>query len=89
MLQNDLRIDCGGEDFYTESHGRIISPGFPLENYRNDQSCLWKIWAPAGFGINLTFNLTNLADGEECSDKVELFRGFRASGNRFYRFILA
>ena len=37
----------------------------------------------------LTFNLTNLADGEECSDKVELFRGFRASGNRFYRFTIA
>lgn len=62
-----------------ENNGRIASQGFPLNNYENKLNCFWKIWAPINHGINLTFNLTSLADEVECSDKIQIFRGFRPS----------
>ena len=47
---------------YMKPKGRIVSKGFPLEDYSNNLNCLWRIWAPQGFGIILEFNLLYLTD---------------------------
>ena len=86
VSRDSARTRCLGSSLYLEDFGRIASPGFPLSNYPNKLNCFWKIWAPINHGIKLTFNLTNLADAAECSDKIQIFRGFRPSdGNKRFR----
>ena len=53
---------CGGETFYTESTGRIVSKGFPMDQYENNLDCKWTLWAPKGYGIRLEFDLIYLED---------------------------
>ena len=72
IIRSGLRSKCGGQPVYMKNNGRIASPGFPMENYGNNLNCFWKIWAPINHGINLTFNLTNLADETKCSDKIQV-----------------
>ena len=58
----DNTPSCGGETFYTESTGRIVSKGFPMDQYENNLDCKWTLWAPKGYGIRLEFDLIYLED---------------------------
>ena len=58
----DNTPSCGGETFYTEPTGRIVSKGFPMDQYENNLDCKWTLWAPKGYGIRLEFDLIYLED---------------------------
>lgn len=58
----DNTPSCGGETFYTEPTGRIVSKGFPMDQYENNLDCKWTLWAPKGHGIRLEFDLIYLED---------------------------
>ena len=72
---NTAEEECGGLDFYTEDKGHIVSAGFPSDNYGHNLDCRWRVWAPVGYGIKFTFNLIDLANKDDCNDKLELYRG--------------
>lgn len=76
---NDANNDdtCGGQRFYTNKNGRIVSNGFPMDNYEHNTDCHWRIWAPVGYGIKLNFNLVYLANKNDCGDRLEIYRGFQ------------
>ena len=72
---NTAEEECGGLNFYTEDKGHIVSAGFPSDNYGHNLDCRWRVWAPVGYGIKFTFNLIDLANKDDCNDKLELYRG--------------
>ena len=68
---------CQGQKFYMNDKGRIVSNGFPMDNYAHNTDCHWRIWAPVGYGIILNFNLVYLANKNDCGDRLEIYRGFQ------------
>ncbi|XP_060556673.1 cubilin-like [Ruditapes philippinarum] len=57
-------------------------------DYPNNVNCYWRITAPIGFTINLTFVDSNIQPGEDCSisDSVTVYDGRSSSYPRMTRF---
>ncbi|XP_076437898.1 tolloid-like protein 1 isoform X2 [Babylonia areolata] len=75
FVDNKHRTDCGG--ILTAPGGVITSPNYP-DNYYHFQKCLWKIKAPPGTRIRLTFNDFKLKPRNEdcnCDDYLEVSDG--------------
>ena len=70
---------CHGNHFNMNDNGRIVSVGFPMDNYQHNLDCHWRIWAPIGYGIKLNFNLVYLANKNDCGDRIEIYRGFQVT----------
>ena len=58
-----------------QHHGKIMTPNYP-DNYGHNEHCVWKIIAPGGKGIHLSFDSFHLQTGSVCNrDYVELRDG--------------
>lgn len=64
----------------TTSAGTIESPGYALNQYPNDAFCQWRIQAPTGATVTMTFDELYIESSMQCDyDSVTLYDGPDAS----------
>ena len=69
------RSSSGRRITLTETSGEIASYSYPL-SYPNDVKCSWKIEAPVGHLVQLTFHSFDLQQSQDCeADYVEIKHG--------------
>ncbi|XP_077567394.1 adhesion G-protein coupled receptor G6 isoform X2 [Stigmatopora nigra] len=57
------RSECGGDR--TEPEGALTSPCYP-QNYGNSANCRWKLRAPPGFAVQISFQDFELEEAPGC-----------------------
>uniref|UniRef100_A0A3Q1C976 Ovochymase 2 n=1 Tax=Amphiprion ocellaris TaxID=80972 RepID=A0A3Q1C976_AMPOC len=71
---------AGAGGFLQGDMGKLMTPGFPEQNYPNGALYQWRITVPEGEKVRLTFTSFDLVP-EVCGDFVEVYDGHKAGSS--------